>query len=60
MPRELAKNTTIDGVTYAAGSSVPDEIAELITNESVWAEGSEKDKPAAPVKKAAAKRSTQK
>lgn len=59
MPRILAKYTTVGGVTYAPGP-VDDDIAELITNESVWAEESQEDDTPKPAKKAAAKRSASK
>lgn len=59
MARVLAKYTTVGGVTYAPGP-VPDEVAELITNESVWEAESQKDEAPRPAKKAAAKRSPSK
>lgn len=56
MPRILAKYTTVGGATYAPGP-VDDDIAEQITNETVWADESHEDEKPAPAKKAAAKRS---
>lgn len=57
MPRNLAKYTTVGGVTYAPGP-VDDDIAAQITNESVWADEPYKDESPKPTKKAAPKRSS--
>lgn len=52
--RKPVANVTVNGSTYPAGEPLPDGVADLIDNPKVWG-----DEPA-PVKKAAAKRSTSK
>ncbi len=36
MAKKLARNVNINGVTYEAGTSVPKDIADQITNEKAW------------------------
>ena len=36
MGRKLARNVVVDGMSWSAGDTPPDEIAELITNPLAW------------------------
>lgn len=39
MPRLLRRTVTIDGVRYRAGTSPPGDVADRITNPTVWEPG---------------------
>ena len=46
MARRLIATVVVGGVAYTAGSKVPDDVAEQITNPAAWAEDEAKsDEP---------------
>lgn len=48
MPKQLAMNTTVDGVTYKAGTVPPAKVAAKIDNPKSWGEKPDDKKPARP------------
>lgn len=47
MGRKLIKTVHVGGQVYGPGSDVPDEVAQLITNDKVWEDEQPVAKPAA-------------
>ncbi len=57
--RKPVVDVTVGGITYPAGESLPDGVADLIDNPKVWGdEVAEVSGSPKPAKKAAAKRSS--